>query len=57
MVKDIAVMSRYSAKAEINELFAEELALLKRIQRFGKGQSRKSLDRVERVTLLLIYRI
>ncbi len=42
---------------EIKELYLEELALLKRIQSYGKEQRQGKLERVERVTLLLLYRI
>ena len=42
---------------EIRELYVEELALLKRIQRFGKGHPQGELERVEKVKLLLLYRI
>lgn len=41
---------------EIKELYLEELALLKRIQQFGKKQQQWG-NRVERVTMLLLYRI
>jgi len=42
---------------EIKELYAEELTLLKRIQKYGKEHPQGDLDRVERVKLLLLYRI
>ena len=42
---------------EIKELFAEELTLLKKIQKYGKGHSQGELERVEKVKLLLLYRI
>ena len=42
---------------EINELFAEELTLLKKIQEYGKEHSQGELERVEKVRLLLLYRI
>ena len=42
---------------EIKELFAEELALLKKIQKYGKGHSQGEQERVEKVKLLLLYRI
>lgn len=44
-------------QTEIKELYAEELTLLKRIQRYGKEQKPDARDRIERVTLLLLYRI
>lgn len=42
---------------EIKELYAEELSLLNRIQRYGKEQPQENLERIEKVTLLLLYRI
>ena len=42
---------------EIKELYTEELALMERIQNYGKEQPRKKLERVKKVTLLLLYRI
>lgn len=42
---------------EIKELYFEELDLLKRIQVYRKEYDRKNLDRVEKVILLLLYRI
>ena len=42
---------------EIKELYAEELTLLKRIQKYGKEHPQGELERVERVKLLLLYRI
>ena len=42
---------------EIKELLFEELALLRRIQSYGKEQPQGELDRVEKVTFLLLYRI
>lgn len=42
---------------EINELLTEELTLLKKIQKYGKGHSHSKLERVERVKLLILYRI
>ena len=42
---------------EINELFAEELTLLKNIHKYGKEHSQGELERVEKVRLLLLYRI
>ena len=42
---------------EIKQLFAEELALLKKIQKYGKGHSQGEQERVEKVKLLLLYRI
>ena len=42
---------------EIKELFVEELTLLKKIQKYGKGHSQGELERVEKVKLLLLYRI
>ena len=42
---------------EIKELLAEELTLLKKIQKYGKGHSQGEVERVEKVKLLLLYRI
>ena len=42
---------------EIKELFVEELTLLKKIQKYGKGHSLGELELVEKVKLLLLYRI
>lgn len=42
---------------EIKELYSEELTLIKRIQSYGKEHTHKNMERVERVTLLLLYRI
>ena len=44
-------------KAEIKDLYSEELALLKRIQNYGKGHRQRNPERVESVTLILLYRI
>ena len=43
--------------AEIKELFIEEATLLKKIQDYGKKHSQGELERVEKVKLLLLYRI
>lgn len=43
--------------AEIKEFYSEETALLNRIQSYGKERSRGALNRLEKVTLLLLYRI
>ena len=42
---------------ERKELLTEELTLLKKIQKYGKEHSRGKLERVEKVKLLLLYRI
>ncbi len=42
---------------EINELFSEELTLLKKIQKYGKEHSTDKLERIENVKLLILYRI
>ena len=42
---------------EIKELFVEELTLLKKIQEYGEEHSPGELERVEKVKLLLLYRI
>ena len=42
---------------ERKELLTEELTLLKKIQKYGKEHSRGKLERVEKVELLLLYRI
>lgn len=42
---------------EIKELFVEELTLLKKIQEYVKEHSQGELERVEKVKLLLLYRI
>lgn len=44
-------------QTEINELYAEELALLKRISNYGKDFPKENQERVQKVTLLLLYRI
>jgi len=43
--------------AEIKELYAEELKLLRRIQKYGKEHPMEDLERIEKVTLLMVYRI
>ena len=42
---------------ERKEMFTEELTLLKKIQKYGEGHSQGNLERVEKVKLLLLYRI
>ena len=42
---------------EIKELFAEELTLLKKIQKYGKDHSPGEQERIEKVKVLLLYRI
>jgi len=42
---------------EIKQLFAEELTLLKKIQKYGKEQPQGKQERVEKVKRLLLYRI
>ena len=42
---------------EIKLLFAEELTLLKKIQKYGEEQPQSELERGEKVKLLLLYRI
>ena len=42
---------------EIKELFSEELTLLKRIQKYGKDHSQGEQERIEKVKVLLLYRI
>ena len=42
---------------EIRELCTEELKLLRRVQKFGKEHPQGELERVDRVMLLLLYRI
>ena len=42
---------------EIKELFSEEVTLLKKIQKYGREHSQGKLERVEKVKLLLLYRI
>lgn len=44
-------------RTEIEELYAEELALLKRLQKFGKEYPQDNIERVEKVVILLLYRI
>ena len=41
----------------IKQLFAEELTLLKKIQKYGKERPQGKQERVEKVKLLLLYRI
>lgn len=43
--------------SELKELYAEELALLKRIQRFLTEHPQGELERVEKVTMFLLFRI
>lgn len=43
--------------SELKELYAEELALLKRIQRFMTERPRGELERVEKVVMFLLFRI
>ena len=45
------------SQTEIKDLYTEELQLLKEIQSYGKKQLHEDLDRVKKVTLLLLYRI
>ena len=42
---------------EIKELYSEEIVLLKKIQKYGKEYSQGEMERVEKVKLLLLYRI
>ena len=42
---------------ERKEMFTEELTLLKKIQKYGEEHLRGNLERVEKVKLLLLYRI
>lgn len=42
---------------EIKELYSEELVLLRQIQSYGKKQPQGKVERVERVKLLLLFRI
>lgn len=42
---------------ELKELYAEELALLKRIQQFMTEQPQEELEQVEKVTMFLLFRI
>lgn len=42
---------------EIKEFFAEEIALLKEIQKYRKEQPQGELERVEKVKFLIIFRI
>ena len=42
---------------EIKELYAEEMTLLKRIQKYGKEYPLVKMERVEKVKLILLYRI
>lgn len=42
---------------EIKELFVEELALLKRIQKYVKEHPREGLERIDNATMLLVHRI
>ena len=42
---------------EIKQLFAEELTLLKKIQKYRKGHSQDELERIEKLKLHLLYRI
>lgn len=42
---------------EIKELYAEELNLLKRISNYGKSFPKENQERIQKVTMLLLYRI
>ncbi len=42
---------------EIKELYSEELALLKQIRNYGREHSQGKMERVEKVKLLLLFRI
>ena len=42
---------------EIKELYSEELALLKQIRSYGRKHSQGEMERVEKVKLLLLFRI
>lgn len=42
---------------EIKELYAEELNLLKRISNYGKDFPKENQERIQKVTMLLLYRI
>ena len=42
---------------EIKELFVEELTLLKKIKKYGKDHSQGEQERIEKVKVLLLYRI
>lgn len=44
-------------QTEIKDLYEEELNLLKRIQKYGKDHQQKYLERVDKVSMLLLYRI
>lgn len=44
-------------RTEIEELYAVEVALLKRLQKFGKEYPQDNIERVEKVVILLLYRI
>jgi len=44
-------------QSEIKELYFEELSLLKGIQVFGKEHPLKDMERVEKVVMVLLYRI
>ncbi len=43
--------------SEVKELYAEELKLLKQLQEFGKKYPQDNMERVEKVEVLLLYRI
>ena len=42
---------------EIKELYSEELALLRQIRSYGREHSQGKMERVEKVKLLLLFRI
>ena len=42
---------------EVKELFVEELTLLKKIKKYGKDHSQGEHERIEKVKVLLLYRI
>lgn len=43
--------------SEIKELYVEELTLLRRLQKYEKEYSRDNIGRIEKVVILLLYRI
>lgn len=58
IIEEVTIQEKMKmSQTEIKDLYTEELQLLKEIQSYGKKQLHEDLDRVKKVTLLLLYRI
>lgn len=58
IIEEVTIQEKMKmSQTEIKDLYTEELQLLKEIQSYGKKQPHEDLDRVKKVTLLLLYRI